>query len=307
MSLIKLKPTCKSYLWGGHKLVEKYGKEFDGEVLAETWELSAHQDGPSTIMNGDFQGKTLIEYIQMAGKKVLGTDCEKFEDFPVLIKFIDAKDKLSIQVHPNNEQAKEMEGQYGKTEMWYILEAEEGAFLYYGFQKEITTEEFKTRIENGTLTDILNAVPVHKGEVYFIPSGTLHAIGAGIVIAEIQQNSNVTYRIFDYNRRGADGKLRDLHVDKAMKVTRLCPPDRSFDFGNHLASCAYFTVDRATAPFADVCDEKSFVSVLIVDGEGTIQNQQEKMSCRKGDSFFLPANSGKFELSGSIEAVITRV
>jgi len=307
MSILKLQPSCKCNLWGGRKLIDQYNKKFEGDILAETWELSAHKDGPSTIVNGEYAGLLLPEYIEKVGKEVLGTDCKSFEEFPVLIKFIDAKDKLSIQVHPNNEQARAMEGQYGKTEMWYILEAEEGAFLYYGFQKEISTKEFKKRIEDGTLTEVLNAVPVHKGETYFIPSGTLHAIGAGIVIAEIQQNSNVTYRIFDYNRRGTDGKLRDLHVDKAIQVTKLCPPDTSLDFGPHLAKCEYFTVDHKMAPYGDVCTDTSFVSILVLEGEGEIINKEEKMPCKKGDSFFLPAGSGAFSVTGNAELIITRV
>ena len=167
---------------------------------------------------------TLAEYIAEQGKGILGTDCEKFEDFPILTKLIDAKDNLSIQVHPSNEYALEHEHQYGKTEMWYILDCEPGAFLYYGFDHAITKEEFERRIQDNTLTEVLNAAPVHKGDVFFNPSGTLHAICRGIVIAEIQQNSNVTYRVYDYGRVGADGKPRALHIRQALDVTQLTPP-----------------------------------------------------------------------------------
>ena len=223
MSILKLKPACKDYLWGGHRLVDEYNVDYDGEILAEAWELSCHPDGPSMIMNGPYEGKSLREYLDIVGMEALGTHCRRFREFPILTKFIDARDNLSIQVHPNNGFALQNEGQYGKTEMWYVLDAEEGAFLYYGFKREITREEFARRIEENTLLEVLNAVPVKKGDVLFIESGTLHAIGKGILIAEIQQNSNVTYRVYDYGRVGKDGKKRDLHIEKALAVTSRVP------------------------------------------------------------------------------------
>lgn len=217
MTILKLKPACKDYLWGGHRLVEEYGIEYDGDILAEAWELSCHPDGPSVITNGEYAGKTLKEFIDEKGMEVLGLHCRRFREFPILTKFIDARDNLSIQVHPGNSYALKNEGQYGKTEMWYVLDAEEGAILYYGFKKEITKEEFARRIKDNTILEVLNAVEVHKGDVLFIESGTLHAIGKGLLIAEIQQNSNVTYRIYDYGRVGKDGKKRDLHIEKALR------------------------------------------------------------------------------------------
>ena len=223
MSVYKLQPSYKDYLWGGHRLVDEYGKDYDGDILAESWELSCHPDGPSTIVNGPYAGKTLEEYIETAGKEVLGSNCRRFRDFPILIKFIDAKQNLSIQVHPDNRYALKNEGQYGKTEMWYVVDAEKDAFLYYGFKKEISREEFARRIQEDTLLEVLNAVPVHKGDVLFIESGTIHAIGKGILIAEIQQNSNVTYRVYDYGRVGKDGKKRDLHIEQALAVTNRVP------------------------------------------------------------------------------------
>ena len=206
MSILKLKPACKDYLWGGHRLVDEFHVDYDGPVCAEAWELSCHPDGPSVIENGPFAGKTLAEYIKAKGQQVLGTHCRRFREFPILTKFIDAKDNLSIQVHPGNRYALSHEGQYGKTEMWYVIDAEPGAFLYYGFKKEISKEEFRERIENNTLLEVLNAVPVKKGDALFIESGTIHAIGKGILIAEIQQNSNVTYRVYDYGRVGKIGR-----------------------------------------------------------------------------------------------------
>lgn len=313
MSILKLKPSCKDYLWGGHRLVEEYGKEYDGDVLAETWELSCHPDGPSYIINGEYAGKTLQEYIDGEGKEVLGSNCKRFRDFPVLIKFIDAKNNLSIQVHPDNRYALKNEGQYGKTEMWYVMDAEEGAFLYYGFTKEISKEEFAKRIEEDTLLEVLNAVPVHKGDVLFIKSGTIHAIGKGILIAEIQQNSNVTYRVYDYGRVGKDGKKRELHIDKALVVTDRAPVVKDNSAYPHVGDCDYFTVDKLNLDgkvmkrLEGTVSEQSFASILILDGEGTIVCGGEKMSFQKGESFFLPAGSGTYVLEGTCDGLVTTI
>ncbi len=313
MALLKLRPSYKDYLCGGHRLVEKYNKEFDGDILAESWELSCHPDGPSYIVNGSYAGKTLQEYIDLEGKKVLGNNCQKFEEFPILAKFIDAKDNLSIQVHPDNEYALKNEGQYGKTEMWYIMDCEEGAFLYYGFKKEVSKEEFEERIKTDTLLEVLNAVPVHKGDVLFIEAGTIHAIGKGIVIAEIQQNSNVTYRVYDFGRVGKDGKKRELHIDKAVEVTNRVPISRKNTCYPHIASCDYFTVDclnmdgKLMSSMKGSVGEESFASILIMEGEGTISCGGETIPYRKGDSFFMSAGSGEYEISGECEVLITTV
>lgn len=311
MSVLKLKPAFKDYLWSGHRLVEEYNKDYEGDVLAESWELSCHPDGPSVIANGEFAGKTLQEYIDLAGKKVLGTNCDRFEMFPILIKLIDAKDNLSIQVHPSNEYALKNEKQYGKTEMWYIVDAEPGAFLYYGFEHEISKEEFEERIKNDTLTDVLHKAYVQKGDVFFIESGTLHAIGAGILIAEIQQNSNVTYRIFDYGRVGKDGKRRELHIDKALDVTKRTPVEKVVSPAPHIGECDYFVVDKISLDgkyikeFRGTVGSESFMHILIMDGEGTLTNNGEVFEYKKGDSFFFPADSGDYSINGTLEAVVT--
>lgn len=313
MSILKLKPSCKDYLWGGSRLKAEYGKEYEGDVLAETWELSCHPAGPSYIMNGAYQGKTLQEYIDGEGKEVLGTHCRRFRDFPILTKFIDARDNLSIQVHPDNRYALKNEGQYGKTEMWYVMDAGEGAYLYYGFRQEISREEFERRIKEDTLLEVLNAVPVQKGDVLFIESGTIHAIGKDILIAEIQQNSNVTYRVYDYGRVGRDGKKRDLHIEKALAVTRRVPIIRDKKSYPHVADCDYFTVDklnldgRVMKRMEGTVSEESFASILMLDGEGTIACGEEKVSYQKGDSFFLPAGSGAYQVEGRCDALITTI
>ena len=303
MAVLKLTPAFKDYLWGGTRLRDDFQKDCDFDKIAESWELSCHKDGPSTIANGEFKGLTLSEYIDKAGKSVLGTDCEKFENFPILIKLIDAKDNLSVQVHPDNEYAQRVEGEYGKTEMWYIVDCDEGATLLYGFKDTITKDEFAQRIADNTLLEVTNAVPVKKGDVFFIQAGTLHAIGKGILIAEIQQNSNTTYRIYDYGRVGKDGKPRELHVEKAKDVTDLCPakayPETPVEqkdgyTSKLLSSCDYFTTYAVDVDSKAVleADEKSFLSLLILDGECEI-TADDTVKAKKGDSIFCPCRNRK--------------
>lgn len=241
------------------------------------------------------------------GWEALGSNCQVFQEFPILIKFIDAKDDLSIQVHPNNTDSLKDEGQYGKTEMWYVMDAGPGAYLYYGFKREVSQEEFRRRVEDHTLPEVLNAVPVHKGDMFYIPAGTIHAICKDILVAEIQQSSNVTYRVYDYGRTGADGKPRQLHVEQALEVTRREPPRSNFNFGGHLARSAYFTVDLQQGSGRLCCDDESFTSILVLDGAGKAVCGNDSVVCRKGDSLFLPADSGEYALEGDLTALITRV
>ncbi len=314
MELIRLTAPCKDYIWGGTRLRDEYGKKSDSEKIAESWELSCHKDGQSVIADGEFAGKTLGEYIEIKGRGVLGKNCEKFEYFPILIKLIDAKDNLSVQVHPNNDYALRVEGEYGKTEMWYIVDCDEGAELIYGFKKEISRGEFAQRIADNTLLEVTNNVPVHKGDVFFIEAGTLHAIGKGILIAEIQQNSNTTYRVYDYGRVGADGKPRALHIDKACEVTNLTPPERPTKpegapvqkdgcTETLLARCEYFRVRKLeiTEKAELEAGEGSFNSLLVLDGRLTVNGT----ALEKGESFFIPAGSGRYELLGRGEVILT--
>ena len=301
MKTIQLTPSCKDYLWGGEKLRTEYGIQSELHPLSEAWMLSCHPDGPSYLPDGS----TFQQYIN-THPGCLGTHCEKFSEFPVLAKLIDAKKDLSIQVHPSNEYALEHEHQYGKTEMWYVLDCEPGAFLYYGFDHEISREELEERIRNNTLTEVLNAVPVKKGDCFFIPSGTLHAICKGVVVVEVQQNSNVTYRVYDYGRVGADGKPRALHVKQALEVMRRTPPEQH-DFSPHLAKCDYFTVDVVAGGHTGIADETSFVSLLITEGEGRLTCGGETVQAKKGDSFFITAGSGAYALTGSCKALLTTV
>ncbi len=216
-------------------------------------------------------------------------------------------------MHPNNRYALKNEGQYGKTEMWYVMDAGKDAHLYYGFRKEISKEEFEQRIKEDTLLEVLNAVPVQKGDVLFIESGTIHAIGKEILIAEIQQNSNVTYRVYDYGRVGKDGKKRDLHIEKALAVTNRVPIVRDKSSYPHVADCDYFTVDKLNLDgrimnrIEGFVSEESFASILILDGEGEISSGEETLSFQKGDSLFLSAGSGSYQVEGICDALVTTI
>ena len=225
---VTFRPILKSVIWGGADICPFKGIEPLQDGIGESWELSHVEGNVSVVAEGSLAGKSLEELINTYGDKLLG---KKVMDsfgttFPLLIKFIDAKQDLSIQVHPDDELAMKRHQSMGKTEMWYIVDAEPDAKLIYGFKKEISRNEFERRITDNTLLDICNQVPVKKGDVFFIDSGTLHAIGKGILIAEIQQNSNTTYRVYDYGRVGKDGRPRELHVDKAIEVTKLQPISR---------------------------------------------------------------------------------
>ena len=314
---IKLKPAFKDYLWGGTRLRDDFGKDCDFDKIAESWELSCHKDGNSVVADGEFAGLTLAQYIEKEGKSVLGTNCEKFENFPILIKLIDAKDNLSVQVHPDDDYALKNEGEFGKTEMWYVADCEEGAQLIYGFNKKISRSEFEERIKNNTLDEVMNYVPVKKGDVFFIKAGTLHAIGKGILIAEIQQNSNTTYRVSDYGRLGADAKPRELHVKKAVDVTVTGVPTipygkvgevKSFSYGTErqLAECEYFKSGKLDLDGErEINAENGFVSLLVLSGEITVKYDGGEVKAQKGGSILIPQGL-EVLLIGRAEVISTK-
>ena len=307
---IFLLPAFKDYLWGGTRLKTEYNKNSSLDKVAESWELSTHKDGESVVRDGEYKGKKLSEYINENPARVLGDRAEAFDFFPILIKFIDAKDNLSVQVHPDDEYSLKHNGEYGKTEMWYILDCDEGAELYYGFKRKITKEEFRKRIEDNTLLEVLNSVKVKNGDVYFLEAGTVHAIGKGIVICEIQQNSNTTYRVYDYNRKDANGNTRPLHIEQAIKVSKT-EPAKNYASGDEkvLASCKYFTAEKAEIDGKREFEitDKCFKSVIVVNGEGVIRMEDFSADIKKGDSIFIPAQNGSFTVSGNCELIISYV
>lgn len=297
-----LKAPLKDYIWGGRKLKDDYGFKSDLGRIAEAWVLSCHEDGRCTIENGELIGMTLNEAIKNWGSAALGNK-SKEDSLPILVKLIDAKDKLSVQVHPNDDYARKNENDNGKTELWYVIDCCEGAKLVYGLNRIVTREEFKRLIIDDSLDNVLNYVDVHKGDAFFIKAGTVHAIGAGILIAEIQENSNVTYRVSDYGRLGADGKPRPLHINKAIEVSSLVPSDHPFgnigevtEYDNarfrQLISCEYFTcgiVSMCKGVAYNVLTNESFVSIVVLNGSAILSYEQSSFSISKGSSVFIPA------------------
>ena len=299
--IYRLTPSLKDNIWGGNKLRE-YGKESDKDRIAESWELSFTSGGEAKIADGR-------EMTEAFPRSAWGTLADKFHAFPVLTKFIDAKDNLSVQVHPSDSYALENEGQFGKTEMWYVVEADEGAGLYMGLENRCDPDEFAAAVADGTVEKLLSFKNVKKGDVYFIPSGTIHAIGAGVVIFEIQQNSTLTYRLYDYMRRDKDGNLRELHVDKAMKVSLLEPYQEAvFDKNDEslIGTCEYFETRKYQLNFTKIgfnVENDSFLSITCVSGCGSING--EKM--QRGDTFFSPAGSGEIIVEGECEIIAVRL
>lgn len=308
MEPLKLGMITKKIIWGGERLAREYGKGTPGEKIAESWELTDRADGVNAIVGGSFDGMLLSDYLNAHKDEVQkGWDGERF---PLLIKLIDAEADLSIQVHPDDEYAAEHTTDLGKTEMWYIVDAAPDAKIIYGLKKKYSAAEVRAAIENGTLEELMNYVPVKKGETYFIPSGMVHAICRGILIAEIQQNSNITYRVYDYNRRGADGKLRKLHVDDALAVIdKIEDPsavraDANEDLGI-IAKCGYFTVYHFEKAFSMNATEESFVHLLCLGGEASVTWNGGVMKIDKGESVYIPAGMGEFSVSEGADIVVS--
>lgn len=312
MEILKLIPTGKDYFWGGTRLKEEYGKKIDLTPLAETWECSVHPDGPSYITNGEFKRRTLEEVLKQH-PEFLGTKVEN-DEFPVLVKFIDAKKDLSVQVHPNDEYARIYEHQNGKTEMWYVIDAYEGASLIYGFRHKVNEAILREAIDTGTLDKHLQKVKVHKGDVFYVPAGTVHGIGAGMLVAEIQESSNVTYRVYDYNRIDKNGRKRELHFDKALQVMNMgitAEVKQKSRLIRHypgcsrelLCRCQYFETERiqVTKGFSFSVRSNSFQVLMCLDGYAQIETmevEQKPVRLCKGETVFLPASLGKCVVIG---------
>ena len=311
-----LKPVGKDYLWGGDRLNYDFGKNIPMFPLSETWECSTHPDGPSTVVSGVFSGLSLPEVLKLH-PEFMGTHPENKTELPILIKFIDAKKDLSVQVHPNDDYAREHEnGQLGKTEMWYVLDASPDAKLVYGLHHKTTPEQMRQAISTGTLEKYLQKVPIKKDDVFYIEAGTIHAIGAGALIAEIQENSNLTYRLYDYDRRDKNGSKRPLHVEKALAVANLDSskspkqPMRVLKYQPGWASellcrCKYFQVEHIILNTENnqnmvqmQTGSTSFNVLLCVGGCGVIFCGDGALPFFKGDCIFVPADSAEMHIHG---------
>lgn len=311
-----LTPSAKDYLWGGSRLNDDFNLGIPVSPFAEAWVCSTHPDGQS-LVDGEQLGTVLRNNPSWLGTHVLATTDGRPE-LPILIKLIDAKQDLSVQVHPDDDYAIKHEGQWGKTEMWYVLAARKDSELIYGFMENMEQEQVRAMIEDGTIARHLNHIPVHKDDVFFIESGTVHAIGSGCLVAEIQESSNVTYRLYDYDRVDKWGNKRELHIDKALEVCNLCSsaaprqPMRVLKYKNGSASelltrCKYFQVERMLlntenrmlAEFQT--GSNSFHALLCVDGCGLLYGDGVMLPFFKGDCIFVPADSIKLKLHGKAQ------
>ena len=315
-----LKPTGKDYIWGGSRLNDDFSKNIDMSPLAETWECSTHPDGPSFACGGIFDGKSLSEILK-EHPDFLGTHPKTKGELPILIKFIDAKKDLSVQVHPDDEYAQKYEnGQMGKSEMWYVLDAKSDSNLVYGLKYDMDGDTIRHSIENGTLEKHLQKVPIKPDDVFYIKAGTIHAIGAGALVAEIQESSNLTYRLYDYDRVDKQGNKRQLHVDKALAVADLKgaakprQPIHSLKYSQGCATeflcrCKYFEVNRMLINTERVhqlveyrADETSFRVLLCTNGCGTLFiNETEFIKVFRGDCIFFPADSVTVKIHGKMQ------
>lgn len=304
-------PIYKDYIWGGTKLKDYLKKEVPFETAAEAWEVSTNEAGLSEVEIEKGTKTTLKELFDNTEKRVeiFGTKTKDMERFPLLIKFIDAKDNLSVQVHPDDAYALEHENDTGKTEMWYIMECDENASIICGLKETVTQEQIPDMITNGKLQNYLNKVPICKGDVIYIPAGTVHAILKGTLICEIQQNSNLTYRVYDWDRVGKDGKPRELHIKKAMDVIKqnkrqnITSTNGQEDICKMVMDCNYFKVDvlNVTENYQAKSNKDTFEAYMVVEGKGKLETKGKEYDIKIGESFILPASLGEYEIKGNIK------
>ena len=310
-------PNLHEIVWGGHQLQSFKNLPTDERRIGESWEISAVPSSQSIVANGSLAGQTLGEVVKSFGSQLLGQRIEARwgDDFPLLVKFIDTQGDLSIQVHPCEDLAQERHKKHGKTEMWYVIDAEPGATLLAGFREEITKEDYRRRVEDGSITDVLARHEVHPGDVFFIPAGRLHAICSGILLCEIQQSSDVTYRLYDYHRKGLDGKPRELHTEEAVDAidyrvydnyrTTYAPAEGAV----RIEDCNYFvvsvlTVKEARALHRDLLGEDSFVTLSCLEGECCLTTADgHSLTLSRGNSCLIPACEADFALTGNAKLI----
>jgi len=306
---LKFHPIVKERLWGGQKLKTVLGKEITNDITGESWEVSTVEGDISIVSNGVLSGSSLQELIDKDPSGFLGKEVFKRfgKDFPILIKFIDAKLDLSIQLHPNDALAKERHNSFGKTEMWYIMDADEDANLIVGFNKDVTKEEYAKSLEDNTLLDLLNYEYVKEGDTFFINTGKIHAIGAGVLLAEIQQTSDVTYRVFDFNRKDKNGNLRELHTEQALDAIDYEQKDdfkvsyqQTIDTVNTMVDCPYFKtnfIELSKDLNQDVSQRDSFTIYMCVGGSATIGNEFGSETIQKGETVLISAHCKAIEIT----------
>ena len=304
---IKFENLYYKKIWGGRDL-ETFRSNLPAGNIGESWDVACHENGTSIVANGRFKGTSFDKLIESNGEEILGKKYEN-KKFPLLVKLINSNENLSVQVHPNDEYAKIKENSFGKTEAWYVVDAKEGAELIVG-TNDCTKEEFEAAIENNTVEDCLNRIKVKKGDAILINSGLVHAIGAGLIIAEIQQNSDITYRVYDY------GRPREIHVEKSLEVIdfslkpeRLVEDYKEYDGYKFTSLCKnkYFSIDKCVVDtnYISSTNGDNFVILTIVDGSGKVTGNHYTEDFKKGDSILLPASLGEYTIEGKLEVLIT--
>ena len=313
---LKMQPAYKDSLWGGDTLKRMFGKDSGLAITAESWELSTQEKGLSRIVNGPYQGMAFSEYIRELPEAV-SMDFSAEDKFPVLVKFLDVRQPISIQVHPSGENAGP--GEEGKAEVWYIVSANPGARIYYGLREQVTKEQLKKRALEGTLEQLFNQVPVHPGQIWYNHPGILHSLEGGALVAEVQQNSDTTYRVYDFNRKDAQGNLRELHLEKALEVIDYTPQQGAENAiqsrkaeGNALSAlfaCEHFAVDRldVETQINLRCEKESFCCLLFLEGKGKILCAGEAFEFAAGDCYFLPAGLGAYQVEGACMALSAHI
>ena len=320
MQPIIFKPDFKERVWGGRKLETVFGKEIPYEHTGESWEIACHDNGQSVAANGPFQGKTMKEILMENGKDLIGIPFSQEDKFPLLIKLIDAKDDLSVQVHPDDAYAAVNEnGELGKSEAWVVLEAEEGASLVIGLKEGTTKETFEEALEAGRLEEVLNRLPVKAGDVIDIPAGLLHAIGTGILLAEVQQNSDTTYRVYDWNRVGLDGKGRELHVEKSLATIDFegihsteCTRGETTEYEGYshtrYISNQYFSLEALEVKKTySALRENDFEIYIILQGQGLLTGDFDSLTLKSGDSLIIPNATEAYTFEGEMKLLKTYV
>lgn len=310
-------PAFRAYPWGGDRLWRDFGKETDVRPLAESWEISCHEGGLCVVASGEYAGTTLRDVLA-ENPEWIHAKAQRGEEFPILIKLIDAQRTLALQVHPDDDYARRMENSLGKTEMWFVMDAQPGAGVYYGFKENVTQEQVRKAMGTQALCDLLSFIEVRAGDVFFIPAGIVHAIGEGLLVAEVQQSSDITYRLYDFGYLGPDGKPREMHTDKGLAVARISPADgfvrtaQETDAGDQenmrrLVECEHFAVSllNVSGDLKLQAAKNSFHALLCLEGACRLCFRGEDILLEKGRSAFVPAGIGEYRLSGCAQVLLS--
>ena len=308
MEPIFFKPAYKNVIWGGNNISKIFKRNITGDDIGESWELSAHPNGLSKIESKSIAQDDLLKLFSDTSirREIFGTDCEKLDRFPILIKFIDASKNLSIQVHPDDEYARKYENDSGKTEVWYIVDCKENAKIVYGFKDNVTEDNLKIAVNN--IEEYVKTVNVHKGDFISIPAGTIHSIMEGIVVCEIQQSSDITYRVFDWNRVDKDGKPRQLHKEKALDVIKLNNKNKIYNYSKidsntNIYKSDIFNIDmiKVDGELNAKSNEQSFYAYIVIEGSGSIKSGNFIRNIENGTTFLIPATLGDYSISGNVK------